>query len=706
MSLKTPLKTPLDLLDAVAKNLREEVVLEKKVELLSQLKEVKKFSATFSLQPLLASCSLKEKIVIYSVIALGQGERIFTNASSLQKKDIKPLLTALLPIEEFYREIGGIVGYHVMCLQLLEQKTDREKRGIYHPPKAVDIAEETPFVFSQSIAGIFHLDSLAEIYPIGGAADRLSLKNEKGEFQTAATMEFCTRTLIERLMDDLQAREFLYYKLYGKQIYVPVVMMTSNEKSNDTQVRKIFREKNWFGRSENNFFLFSQPLVPAMNTEGKWCLTGPMQVLCKPGGHGVIWKLMKELGILAWLKEKGKRKALMRQINNMIAGVDYGLLAFMGIGFEQDKAFGFASCPHIRGAQEGINVVIENEKGYCLTNIEYCDFERFGIDEKGEMEFLTNTNLLFVDIPSIEKWVEAKPIPGMLVNAKEMKYKDCEGKIHEEKILRLESTMQNLADALIDAEVMESSYITSNQRKKTISTIKKEFAFGSSMLQTPEQCYLDILENARDLLTNYCHFQVPDLRDAINFFIYGPSFIFLYHPALGPCYHIIQQKLRGGRLAMGSELNLMIADILFENLDIDGSLHIHTEAMMGHYGPEGILHYSSQTGKCVLKNVRVRNSGINREASGAFWKNEIIRKEKCEILIEEGGEFYAEDLLLRGNMHIRVPSGVKVTAFMQNGRLELKHEVLSKPSWEWKYSVGSERIELKFCDTAIGLELV
>lgn len=697
MSLKIFPKPSLDTLAELAKNLKEEPLLEKKLELLSQFEEVKNFfSNTPSFQSMFSTFSVREKIVLHSVIAVGQGERIFTPFPSLPKKEGQLLLTRLLPVEEFYQEIGGIVGYHVMCLQLLGQKTDREKRGTYHPPQAVDISEDNSFVFSQSIGAISHLDSLAEIYPIGGAADRLSLKNEKGEFQTAATMEFCTRTLIERLIDDLQAREFLYYKLYGKQIYVPVVMMTSDEKSNDAQVRKIFKEKKWFGRSEDNFFLFSQPLVPAMNTEGEWCLTGPMQLLCKPGGHGIIWKLMKELKILKWLQVRGKKKALMRQINNMIAGVDYGLLAFIGIGFQQDKAFGFASCPHIRGAQEGINVVIENEQGYCLTNIEYCDFERFGIDEKGEMEFLTNTNLLFVDINSIEKWVETKPIPGMLVNAKEMKYKDCEGRMHEEKILRLESTMQNLADALIDSQVMESSYITSNQRKKTISTIKKEFAFGASMLQTPEQCYLDLLENARDLLTNYCHFQVPDLRDAINFFIYGPSFIFLYHPALGPFYQIIRQKLRGGRLAMGSELNLMIADILFENLDVDGSLHVHTEAIMGHYDPNGILEYSGQTGKCILKNVRVRNSGINREASGAFWKNEIIRKEKCEILIEEGGEFYAEDLLLRGDIHIRVPSGVKVTAFMQNGCLELKHEVLPKPSWEWKYVVGTERIELTF----------
>ena len=38
----------------------------------------------------------------------------------------------------------------------------------------------------------------------------------------------------------------------------------------------------------------------------------------------------------------------------------------------------------------------------------------------------------------------------------------------------------------------------------------------------------------------------------------GPGFIFLYHPALGPLWDVIVQKVRGGALMPGSELVLEV----------------------------------------------------------------------------------------------------------------------------------------------------
>lgn len=39
----------------------------------------------------------------------------------------------------------------------------------------------------------------------------------------------------------------------------------------------------------------------------------------------------------------------------------------------------------------------------------------------------------------------------------------------------------------------------------------------------------------------------------------GPGFIFLFHPALGPMWDVIAQKIRGGALMHGSELVLEVA---------------------------------------------------------------------------------------------------------------------------------------------------
>jgi len=41
---------------------------------------------------------------------------------------------------------------------------------------------------------------------------------------------------------------------------------------------------------------------------------------------------------------------------------------------------------------------------------------------------------------------------------------------------------------------------------------------------------------------------------------HGPSFVFLYHPALGPLWEVVGQKLRGGRLAHGAEVVLEVAE--------------------------------------------------------------------------------------------------------------------------------------------------
>jgi len=60
----------------------------------------------------------------------------------------------------------------------------------------------------------------------------------------------------------LQARESLYYKLYGVQYTTPVVIMTSDAKKNDTLVRNLLHSFNWFGRGEENFRFTSPPSLP------------------------------------------------------------------------------------------------------------------------------------------------------------------------------------------------------------------------------------------------------------------------------------------------------------------------------------------------------------------------------------------------------------------------------------------------------------
>src|SRR5262249_10292867 len=155
------------------------------------------------------------------------------------------------------------------------------------------------------------------------------------------------RTLLEGLIRDLQGREYLFEKLTGKSVTVPVALMVSDEKSNEAHIKAICEERAWFGRGRENFLFFKQPLIPVITKEGDWSLKAPLQLNLKPGGHGVIWIQALQQKILSELRKRGKTHAVVRQINNPVAGTDYGLLAFAGWGYKHHKTFGFASCQRV-----------------------------------------------------------------------------------------------------------------------------------------------------------------------------------------------------------------------------------------------------------------------------------------------------------------------------------------------------------------------
>lgn len=699
----------------LVQQLKEAGSLFEKLEVLNGSLKVKFFlSSPSPLRAFLCGLSPECEIVLKSIIAIGQAERVFALPQNEEETSsrLRKLLENLLPVERFYSEMGGIAGYHWMMLQFLSSQELQElpSSTVFHRPEGFAIEQDTFEVRKMILSGLERMGEMAEIYPLGGAADRLRLQDEKtGTPLPAACLQFCGKTLLEGMLSDLQAREYVHYKLFARQLTTPIAMMTSGEKNNHEQILSICAQKKWFGRPEASFRLFCQPSVPAMDKEGNWCLIGPMQPLLKPGGHGVMWKLARDEGIFEWLFSQDRKKALIRQINNPIAGIDYGLLAFAGAGIAHDKIFGFASCPRLIKAMEGINVLIEKKREdlfeYQLTNIEYCDFKKFGIVDEAVApgspfsKFSSNTNILFADLKAALSALSQSPIPGMLVNLKKMSFRNEAGEIKEEEIARLESTMQNIADSFVEAfdypiickeKDKLSTFITYNDRSKTISTAKREFVLGASLLETPEGCFLDVLKNARDLLVDKCGMQAPEVNDPSAFFIEGPSFIFLYHPSLGPLYSIIAQKIKGGRLLKGAELQLEIAEIELDNLHLEGSLQIRADSPMGHTDENGYLRFSELSGKCILKNVTVRNEGIDRDAPNVFWRNEIFRKETCQIDIQGNGEFYAENIILEGNLHIVVEAGTRITATNESGKLLLTKEEVSSPSWHWQYRQNAE----------------
>lgn len=630
--------------------------------------------------------------ILNQLHCIGQLEAILAHPS-FSIPSLNALLDCLVPVDAFYKEMGGIEGYHAKIHSLLRKEPEGQSaHALFHAPTFIDISVSDEKTQQAVLWGIEAMPEMAEIFPLGGAADRLHLIDDvTGAELPAAKLKFLGKTLLERLVCDVQARERLYYFVHGKQIITPIAIMTSLEKANHFHVRNMLEENEWFGRPKESFRIFTQPLVPVVDEKGNWIFTEDLMPLMKPGGHGAIWKMAYDQKIFAWLESLGRKKALVRQINNPVAGLDYGLLAFIGIGWKRQCKFGFASCPRLLKAAEGVNVLIErkheNRNSLVLSNIEYCDFEKFGIEDmplkEGEpySRFSSNTNILFVDLPSIQTAVEQCPFPGLLLNLKKGSFVNAEGCKEDAYFGRLESTMQNIADVFVEEKqeslLTKETFITYNHRHKTIATTKRAFVSGGNLQETPESCFYDFLFAARELLEHDCGFDLPSRRSLLEYLDKGPEFVFLYHPSLGPLYQEIARKIQRGALSLGAEWVLEISDLFVSHLSLDGSLRIMADRIFGEKNERGEFVYSHNVGRCILRNVKIENRGVDWGRSSPFWKGDFVRREGVEILLKGKSEFIAEDVIFTGSHRFEVEDGRSLRVSQGSSGLSLQYTEFS-----------------------------
>lgn len=652
---------------------------------------------------------------VMALFALGQGKNIFHKAALEQRERLQAFLKEVHAIDEFYEPIGGLVGYHVAFLQLLaSKKTPCVPSEKYERAPGFEFFSEDRESWSFIRAALQALPQSIEIYPVGGAADRLNLFSKEGEPLPAAFLEFCGRMLLERLFDDLQAKEYLYYKLFQLQVTVPLVLMTSEEKENHSLMRAAFERLGWFDRPAESIYLIKQPLVPMIDEKGLWVMSSPLALLKKPGGHGVLWRLMEQEGLFDLFLKQGFNHALIRQINNPLAGVDGGLLKVVGVGVKTAKSFGFASCERPLSMHEGLIVlaVDQEKRRFGITNIEYTDFYEKGVqDEPLEPGspysiFPANTNSLYLNLAAGKEAVQREPFPPFILNMKhEAEYCSDKGKIEERHIGRMESTMQNIADAFKESGVNKkprreelSTFITYSPRHKTISPIKRLLSAESPPSQaheTPESALYDLMKGQRELLTK-CGVAFSPLQEKEVFFKEGPPFFLRFHPALGPFYAVIAEKFCGGSLALGASLELWIAELFLHNLQLQGALSIDAEQPLGQR-EGGRLCYSEKAGRCFLKNVVVENRGLMKETSlEAVWKNQLKYEESLSIYLEGESELVGEDLVIKGSRRFHVPHGHRLTLWMEKGVLQEKLERLVEPFFWWRYFFdGEDKISLE-----------
>jgi UTP---glucose-1-phosphate uridylyltransferase len=619
----------------------------------------------------------KSKYLFYSLILLGQQELLL--ASQSIKEHLTELEKLLSNVDDFYHEIGGLIGYHILLYQKIHEKN---AEGVFklHKPFPVELSRNHAKLSRYIRAGIEHLPEMAEFYPLGGAADRLHLQEEAtGKELPAARLQLGHRTLLQRLIEDLKARERLYKALTGRSVTVPIVIMTSYAKDNHRHILALLEENNWYGRPKESFHIITQPLVPTMTDNGKWPSNDKGLPLTKPSGHGVLWKLAKDHHIFDDLLKQNVTKAIVRQINNPLAGVDANLLALSGYGFVHEMHFGCIGTKRRKGAAEGAIVIKEDKLGkdqsrFALTNVEYCDFMRTDLNP---MEFPSNTNILWIDIAAMKKATTAMPFPGLLVNMKEVKTK--QGRM--QTVARLESTMQNIAEQIYEIEKpdrfqgVRRSFCLFQPREKAISTAKKVYVNQKDYLETPEKCYYDLLY-ANYLALQEAGFQLPLWSSWEVYVNKGPSLFFNYNPSLGPLYSIIAQKLRSGVIQEGSLLCLEVDEVDICGIALNGALSVQEKK-------------ASQS-KCLLDNVSITNKGMTWEGESLIWKKGPSLKEEVRIILDEGASFVAKDVTLTGNHLFEVPKNHTLIITEKNGQMVSRLEKGDALPWHYRLSFSDE----------------
>jgi hypothetical protein len=101
------------------------------------------------------------------------------------------------------------------------QQAEGSPAACYHVPPGLDLAGEAGRQLGQRAAaeGLLAMPYLAEILPVGGAGDRLGLTCDvTGQPLPSAMLPYLGRPILEGLLRDLQAREYLYWQLTGTQV--------------------------------------------------------------------------------------------------------------------------------------------------------------------------------------------------------------------------------------------------------------------------------------------------------------------------------------------------------------------------------------------------------------------------------------------------------------------------------------------------------
>lgn len=577
---------------------------------------------------------------------------------------LRSQLKIMIDTDSFYEDHGGIEGYHRISKRLFS--------GIRSGTEEDSKVSIPPLVLKKDLSSkevekaLSFLSQTAFIFPVGGAGDRLNLIDKKsGKSLPAALLNFDGKTLLEGLFADVDALERLYRLYTHKSICIPVVLMTSHEKDNHHQICSLLEEKKYFGKDKKNVYFITQSQVPVVDQEGNY-LFNSGRIITKPGGHGVLWKLLTQSNFLPKLRNAGIEHLVVRQVNNPLAARSTTILQLLLEATKSNKEFGFVSCSRRVGSPEGMIVLkyLPRDNAEYISNIEYTEFAKFGLEDipdpsnRGYSKYPANINLLYIKMDALIKAMEKETIPGLLMNAKSSYTKD--GQVL--KYGRLESTMQSIADLFhTSSNSPLRSFILHMPRSECFSVTKRLSKSGLVEADTPQSAFYDDQAFIHKVLIDHCLSKVIPLPKIENLLNDGYSCLFHFAFCMNPLSLSLPRIIQQCQFNKKSFLSLSTSDVEMKECILNGGLRIEAKSI------------DKDKVKAKLENITINNKGLNCYDDISKLYQEGAEKGEC-VYIKLGinAEFYCEGVTLNGPVTWNVPDNTRVIVSEKGGRISIK----------------------------------
>lgn len=350
--------------------------------------------------------------------------------------------------------VGGLNGYLSRARKLLAAA--REGANPFDGwapsvPSGVKLEPYTPEYERYEQVGIPELGTCGFILVAGGLGERLGYNGIKIELP----VETVTRTsYIQHYIEEILAIQHRYATPGMK---LPLAIMVSDD--THTKTVELLERHNYFGMDPSQVTIMKQGKVPALlSNQAHMAMTSPYDMDSKPHGHGDVHSLMHLTGTAKAWQAKGIQWVIFFQDTNGLSFTP--LPAMLGVSVTLGLDVNSMAIPRYAKQSVGaITRLTQTSTGKEMTiNVEYNQLDpllRATINPDGDINdvatghspFPGNINQLFFKLaPYVSVLEETQGVMPEFVNPK---YKDSTRTLFK-KPTRLECMMQDYPQLMMD----------------------------------------------------------------------------------------------------------------------------------------------------------------------------------------------------------------------------------------------------------------